>query len=426
MANLTSGKIAEVLFENALDTYEHQDKLVDMCEFYQPDAGTLQNSGNIIHRPVAQHAPVISGWDLTGMEQDVIEETYPAQLEPAPFNDFVSLRADDLRDLTFWERRGKTAGMQQVTYLNQRIAERIRDHGSLFFKDGTETSGYDFVANAQAVMNERQGFDSGMRYFLLNDRDTLHFSQDLAARQTLQGRPEMVWNSGMLGQNIAGFDVYTCSFLPNLGGGASPTSMVDGANHVGRPTSGNVSTAGVVSNTDYRVFDVTVDDGTVFSVGDKVTIGSLESVGLADKTRTNQDMTFSVVDTGATRITVMPKPISTTDAVNLSLTERAYGNVSGSISDNDSVVRLNTDTAVKSNLFFDKMAVEVLGGTLPANLFSEFDGLKVMSERMKNGQTMYMVYDGNLTDLTFRFRVFTWWGITIVNPSMAGVAVRGA
>ena len=212
----------------------------------------------------------------------------------------------------------------------------------------------------------------------------------------------------------------------NLGGGASPTSMVDGANHVGRPTAGDVSTAGVVSNTDYRVFDVTVDDGTVFSVGDKVTIGSLESVGLADKTRTNQDMTFSVVDTGATRITVMPKPISVTDAVNLSLTERAYGNVSGSISDNDSVVRLNTDTAVKSNIFFDKMAVEVLGGTLPANLFSEFDGLKVMSERMKNGQTMYMVYDGNLTDLTFRFRVFTWWGITVVNPSMAGVAVRGA
>ena len=71
-------------------------------------------------------------------------------------------------------------------------------------------------------------------------------------------------------------------------------------------------------------------------------------------------MTFSVVDTGATRITVMPKPISVTDAVNLSLTERAYGNVSGSISDNDSVVRLNTDTAVKSNLFFDKIAKDVL------------------------------------------------------------------
>ena len=141
MANLTSGKIAEVLFENALDVYEHQDKLVDMCEFYQPDAATMQNAGNIIHRPVQQHAPVISGWDLTGMEQDVIEETYPAQLEPAPLNDFVSLRADDLRDMTFWERRGKTAGMQQVTYLNQRIAERIRDHGSLFFKDSTETSG---------------------------------------------------------------------------------------------------------------------------------------------------------------------------------------------------------------------------------------------------------------------------------------------
>ena len=72
MANLTSGKIAEILFENALESYEHQDKLVDMCDFYEPDAATMQNAENIIWRPTQQHAPVISGWDLTGMEQDVI------------------------------------------------------------------------------------------------------------------------------------------------------------------------------------------------------------------------------------------------------------------------------------------------------------------------------------------------------------------
>ena len=83
------------------------------------------------------------------------------------------------------------------------------------------TSGYNFIAEAQALMNERQGYHS-QRCFMLNDRDNLTFGQDLAARQTLQGRPEQVWKRGQIGQNIAEFDVYTGSFLPNLVGGTSP------------------------------------------------------------------------------------------------------------------------------------------------------------------------------------------------------------
>ena len=76
----TTGKIAEVLFESALDTYEHQDKLVDLTQRFEPNAADMQNAGNVIWRPRQQHAPIISGWDISNQEQDIIEETYPAQL----------------------------------------------------------------------------------------------------------------------------------------------------------------------------------------------------------------------------------------------------------------------------------------------------------------------------------------------------------
>ena len=75
----TTGKIAEVMFENALETYEHQEMMLDKVDFWTPDPGDMQNADNFVWRPVQQHAPIISGWDLTGNEQEIIEETYPAR-----------------------------------------------------------------------------------------------------------------------------------------------------------------------------------------------------------------------------------------------------------------------------------------------------------------------------------------------------------
>ena len=64
-----------------------------------------------------------------------------------------------------------------------------------------------------------------------------------------------------------------------------------------------------------------------------------------------------------------------------------------------------------------------MGGTIPAQLLSQYDGMKVISEKLSNGLTMYMIFDGDIATLTFRYRIFLWWGITVANPSNCGVAV---
>ena len=70
----------------------------------------------------------------------------------------------------------------------------------------------------------------------------------------------------------------------------------------------------------------------------------------------------------------------------------------------------------------DEPAHVVGGGTIPAELFKSFDGLKVINKTMKNGLKMYMIYDANMINMQFRFRLFTWYGITIADPSRCGVA----
>lgn len=417
--SLSTGKTVEILFESAKEVYEHQMQMLDLVSYEEPDGGDLQNSGNVIWRPRQQHAPIIEGWDLTGQETGIIEETYPAILG-TPKNDFVEQRADDLRTKTFWERRGRQSGLQQATELNKLLAQAIRVQGSLHYRSNA-TSGYDFIAEAQALMNERQLVNNG-RNFILNDRDNLKYASDLAGRQTLQGRPEQTWSTGQIGQNVAEFDVYTGSFLQNMVGGASPGATVTGDQSF-KPEGGTVdTTTGVVTNVDCRIASIPVSDSSGYNVGDKVTIGPVNAIALADKNDTNQLMTFAIVGKpDGTTIQVYPKPIAADDAA-LSTLEKAYANVDTTISNGDVVTRLNIDASVKSNIFFDREAVEVLGGTIPAELFKEYDGMKVITDTMSNGVNMYMVYDGDLATMNFRYRLFTWYGITVCAPQACGTA----
>jgi len=422
---LSTGKIAEIMFEKTLETYEHQMDMLSLTNFNQPDGGMMQNTGNFIWYPVQQHAPIITGWDITGEETGIIEETYPALLG-TPKNDFVQMRADDLRDLRFWEKRAVQSGKRQATKLNSAIASAIAVQGTLFYRSNA-TSGYEFIAEGQAIMNERQAQVDG-RTFMLNDRDQLLFSADLAGRQTLQGRPADTWKTGQIGSNVAEFDVYTGSFLPNITGGADPALTING-NQAFVPTGGSVNaTTGVVTNVDYREATLVVNNSALVSVGDKFTLQNtavdINSVGLADKTNTGSAMTFTVIEipAGGVTLKVYPKPIAVGQAA-ITVLQESYANINTQILTGATLTRLNIDASNKVNLFWDRSAVEVLGGTIPAELFKQYDGMKVITDTMSNGLQLYMVYDGNIATMNFRFRLFTWYGITINNPSNCGVAV---
>ena len=422
---LTTGKIASVMFEKAIETYEQQMQMLDLVSTFNPSSGDMQNSGNVIWRPVQQHAPIIDGWDLTGSETGVIEETYPAVLG-TPKNDFVELRADNLRDPRAWERRGETSGRRQATELNSAIGALIANTGSLYYRTNA-TSGYNAIAIAQAMLNERQKGKDDDRFVVLNDRDTLTYASDLAGRQTLQGQPDKTWKTGQIGSNVAGFDIYTGSFLPTLAAETSATDTTTDADVEGAPEAGSVdATTYVVTNVDYRVGTIPVTATTNYSVGDTITFTNsgtaVQSVGLADKNPTGQAMTFRVIKVNAgVSLEVYPKPIAVGDSA-LSTEQEAYANINTQILSGAAVLKVN-ETAGKANIFGCKSSIEVLGGDAPLELLNELGGMKVVTSTMSNGQKMYMAYDGDIAKLTFRCRLFTWYGVTNADPSANGAFI---
>lgn len=419
-----AGKIAEVFFESVLETIEDQTQLSDMCERFEPGAANMQNANNFVWRPVEQQAVIQQGWDLTGKEQDIIEETYPAILEE-PRNDFVKQRADDLRDMEFWRRRGKRSGIQQVVEQNTAIANAIKVQGSQYYRSN-DASGFDFISEAQVILNEQQRTKTE-RYFAINDRDTKLFAKDLASRETIKGRPADTWKTGQIGSNVAEFDIYTASYLPVIAGGVAISTTVTGDQSFA-PEGGSVdAVTGVVTNIDYRQAIIAVAASASYNVGDKIRFdnpgGAVNAVGISDQNDTGQPKIFTIVakPTGTT-ITVYPKPIAFDDP-GLSLIQAKYANIDTQILNTATVERVNSDVSAKTNLFWDKDAIEILSGSIPADLFAEFDGMKVLTETMANGHPMYMIYDANLVDMTFRYRLFTWWGVTVKDPQRCGVAV---
>ena len=405
-------------------------QMLDLVDVFTPDPAAFQNSSNIIWRPKQQHAPIKEGWDLSNMFGDVIEEYYPATLE-TPRNDAFQLRADDLRDMRFWERRGEQSGMQQATFLNQRLAQLVANQGSLFYRSN-ETNGYNFVGTAQTLLNERQVY-SPMRCFVLNERDRQVYAQDLAERGTLSGRPEDSYRTGMIGKEVAQFDIYSGSYLPTLSGGASPDTTVSSDQSF--EPEGTTTVGGATVNVDYRVATITVADNSQYNVGDKIKftnttgtpIGDVRALGMGDKTDTGQAMTFTVVSkpaTGQTMMDIYPKPIALDDTSNLDAEQLAVANVNTTIKSGATVTRLNTDASARVNIFWAKDSIEVIGGDAPIELLAEFGGQQVISSTMSNGQRMYMAYDGDIDTLTFKCRLFTWWGLVNKNPMANGVGIR--
>lgn len=416
MAALSTAKAVEVMFETAIETHEHQSQLLDMVKVFKPGNAEMQNANNVIWRGVEQHAPIIEGWDMTGLQTGIIKQFYPATLND-PLNDIFTLRADDMRDRTFWEERGKESGKKQASYLNQQLAKLIRDTGTMYYRSN-ETSGYNFISEAQALMNERQLYNS-QRFFIMNDRDTKKFGEDLAARQTLQGRPADTWNTGQIGSNVAEFDLYTGSYLGTLTGGASPDTTTTAT--LSFKPEGQANVGGTDLNVDYRVASIPVVASAGYAVGDKISLG-VNALALTDKSDTGELMTFSIVAIpDGTTLEVYPKPIAADDPA-LSVAELAYANIDTRIVSGAVVSRLNIDASAKANIFFEKDSIEIIGGDAPLQLLAEFGGKKVISSQLKSGQTMYMVYDGDVLSLNFTCRLFTWWGLNNRDPSNNGVA----
>lgn len=413
-------KEERVAFEQILEGFEDALVLSRNVSIYNTDSTMMERTANIIWRPQPYIAQTFDGTDQTANFQDMTQLSVPATLgfnKSAPW----IMTALQLRDALQEERLGDAAKQKLASDINVAIMNVAAAQGSLVVKRATAATGFDDVAQCEAIFNE-QGIPHFDRYLALSTRDYNGMASNLAGRQVLQpGKTLTAYEKAYVG-NVASFETYKLDYANRqiaAAGGAGitiNTTAVAGTGQFYTPKATSVATTGEMSNVDNRFQSVVVSSTANVAAGDAFTIAAVDAVHHITKGDTSQLKTFRVVSvTDATHMVICPPIISAqggTDA------EKQYKNcVVNTAAANSALVFLNTVTA-SINPFWQKDAMEILPGryAVPTDA-----GAAVMRATTENGIELVWQKQYDINTMKTKYRLDTFFGVVNKQPEMSGI-----
>jgi hypothetical protein len=314
-------------------------------------------------------------------------------------------------------RLGQAAAQKLASDINVAVMNTAANSGTLVVKRTSAASGFDDVAQCEAIFNE-QGVQSFDRYLALSTRDYNGMASNLAGRQTMNQKPTNAYEKAYVG-TVASFDTYKLDYANRLtaaaGGGSLTIDTRATASNYYTPRATSVGVNGERSNVDNRYQTITISSTTNVAAGDCFTIAGVNAVHHITKGDTGQLKTFRVISVPSSTTLVISPPIISaqggTDA------ELQYQNCVVTTSATASIVFLNTVTAA-INPFWQKDAIELLPGRY---VVPENSGAAVMRSTTDQGieVTMQRFYDINTMKTKYRWDVF--FGVVNKQPEMSGI-----
>lgn len=416
MANEFS-KEEVVAFEQILEGYQDALILSNNVSKYQTDQVTMERANDTIWRPQPYIAQSHDGSDATANFNESTQLSVPATIGYAKHSPII-LTALELRDALQENRLGAAAKQKLASDINVSIMNVAALQGTLVVKRTVAASGFDDVAQCEAVFNE-QGVQGGDRYLALSTRDYNGMASNLAGRQTMQGKPTTAYEKAFVGQ-VASFDTYKLDYAVRLGaaaGGAGLTvSTLDGAANYYVPVATSTAATGETNNVDNRYQTITISSTTNVAAGDCFTVAALNAVHHITKGDTGQLKTFRVISVPSATTLVISPPMITNQVA--SEAGAQYQNcVINTKSATSAIVFLNT-VAATVNPFWHKDALEILPGryAIPSN-----SGVAVMRGTTDNGLELTMTKFTDINTLKTKFRWDTRWGVVNKQPEMTGI-----
>ncbi len=417
MANAFS-KEERVAFEQILEGFEDALVLSRNVDIYRTDAQSMERSQNTIWRPMPYISQSFDGTDQTSNFVDNTQLAVPSQINISKSVPWI-MTSNDLNDALQEGRLGESAKQKLASDINISVMNIAANQGTLFVKRATAASGFDDVAECEAIMNE-QGVDHFNRYLALSTRDYNGMADNLAAR-TLGNSPKSLtaYEKARVGL-VASFETYKLDYANSLALAAGTTVTVNGAGQYYTPVATSTAGSGETSNVDnrYQNLAITVGGGTV-KVGDSFTLAGVNAVHHITKLSTGQLKTFRVISIvsgggGTGTIQISPPIISNGGATDA---EAQYQNVDATPANGAALVFLNTVSA-SINPFWKKNAIELLPGryAVPANA-----GAEVMRASTEQGLELVFQKQYDINTMKTKYRLDTFYGVVMTNPEMCGI-----
>lgn len=416
MAN-TFSKEERVAFELLLEGFQDALVLSRNVSIYSTDQVTMERTSDTIWRPQPYISQSFDGQDQTNNFKDYTQLSVPARIGYAKSVPFV-LTAKELRDALQEQRLGQSAKQKLASDINVAVMSVAAQQGTLVVKRTSAASGFDDVAQCEAIFNE-QGVMDFERYLALSTRDYNGMASNLAGRQTMQGKPVTAYEKAYVG-TVASFETYKLDYANRLAAAAGGAGLTidtrDSAANYYIPKATSTATTGEVGNVDNRYQTVTISSTTNVAAGDCFTIAGVNAVHHITKGATGQLKTFRVISVdSATTMTISP-PIISNQVANDSSAE--YQNcVVNTKAANSAIVFLNT-VAAYANPFWQKDAIEILPGryAVPSDA-----GVAVMRASTDQGIELVFQKWYDINTMKTKYRVDTLFGVVNKQPEMSGI-----
>ncbi len=421
MANAFS-KEERVAFEDILEGFNDALVLSRNVATYATDSTMMERTNDIIWRPQPYIATSIDGapgTDISTLYKNMTQLSVPATIgfsKTVPW----TLNAKELRDALQENRLGDSAKQKLASDINVALMNVASAQGTLFVKRAAAATGFDDVAQCEAIMNE-QGVPSYDRYLALSTRDYNGMASNLAGRQNVTDMPKEAYRRAYVGM-IASFDTYKLDYANRVaaaGGGAGLTiDTRDAAINYYVPQATSTSVGGKI-NVDNRYQTVTVSSSAGVVAGDAFTIAAVNAVHHITKGDTGQLKTFRVISVpaGGTTLVISPPIISNQVASDAGAQyQNCVVNTKAAAS---AIVFLNTVSAY-ANPFWQKDALEILPGryAVPTDA-----GTAVMRASTDQGIELVMQKFYDIDTMKTKYRLDTLFGVVCKQPEMAGLVM---
>lgn len=408
-----------VAFDELLAGFDDALVVSKLAMKYMADQTTMERTNDVIWRPQPYITSSNDGLDQTANFGDVVQLAVPASINIIKSSNWT-MTVNELRDAMQEGRIRDAAKQRLASDINIAANATVCNLGSLVSKRTSGPTGFDDVAELDSLLNE-QGVPMDGRYAAYQSRAYNSMASNLAARQTMAGRPETAYDAAKVGSGIAGFDVFKMDYGPRLVAAAGTTVTINGANQRYVPASTVASPNGGRVNVDnrFQTISITVGAGTV-KVGDAFTIAGVNAVHHITKQDTGQLKTFRIVaivtGAGGTGTVQITPPIIAADS-SPTAGEIAYKNVTATPANAAPITFLNTVSG-GVNPFWRKDSLEIMPGRME---WPTDAGVQVMRGTTDQGFELVMVKWSDIKTGKVLLRVDTKFGVNLLNTEMAGI-----
>lgn len=423
MANNWS-KEERVAFEQLVEGFDDELVIARNVSKYVPmGPREMERTNDRLWRPMPYIPAVYDGFDQSANFGDITQLSVPVSVNNVKSSN-GKMTPTDLRDPLQLNRYFEQAKMSLSSAINLSTYTTAANWGSLVVARPNAASGFDDLAAASAVMTE-QGVPSDSRKAFYTARDYLSMAGTIAKPETSANALVNPAYQRAFVRQIGNFQVFeNDQSIRLLKATATGVTITNAQPLYYTPKAVTVDIDGNPTNVDNRTqtISIAVTSGTV-KVGDAFTIAGVNSLHHISKQDTGQPKTFRVVEivtgnggTGTVKIT--PPIISNGGNTKAEL---EYKNVSATPANGAALTFLNVQDA-NVNPFFHESAVELIPGTF---VVEPADGWQVLRATTPLGVGITYTRQGNINDLSMKFRIDVRYGVAALNPEMMGVELFG-